>query len=108
MEPWGGSSRDPIDNKCVTGDVITHPKLDGKYLVIEAKYSGGGYGHGPHDIFPDRWSLTLRKIDPETGEIANKGMTMFQSGCFTFGCILGDPPPEVVGKMRKVVTWVDA
>ena len=72
------------------GDIFktTKSKIDtgewaGEYLVVEAKWDGGGTGHGPHDVYPDGWSIVAKKLkdgnyDPEGNEIH-----FYQSGSFT-------------------------
>jgi len=48
------------------------------FEVLDARYSGGGYGHGFHDVYPDGWCIRARRVDkPEVI------IEFYQSGCFT-------------------------
>lgn len=51
--------------------------LRGKYIVTYAGLSGGGTGHGPHDVYPDGWCINAQKADNP-----NIKISFYQSGCF--------------------------
>lgn len=76
---------------------LTRAKAE--YVVIEAKMQGGGTGHGPHDVFPDGWCITAkrlksgRKWDPNGEEI-----TFYMTGCFIN--LITSNEILVVGKMK--------
>lgn len=55
----------------------------GNYVVETADLAGGGTGHGPHDVYPDGWYISARKL--KNGKYDPKGMVVlfYQSGCFT-------------------------
>ncbi len=68
------------------------------YVVEHAEISGGGTGHGPHDVFPDGWLVQARKLNPDTTYNPKEELIEFyQSGCFTDLI----KTVEVVGKMEK-------
>ena len=49
------------------GDVVSHRSIGpGEWVVIWTDMSGGGTGHGPHDIYPDGYRLILRKLKKGT------------------------------------------
>ncbi len=56
----------------------------GEYVVYSAKMSGGGTGHGPHDVFPDGYHVVAVKLDL-TDQYNTDGLKIhfYQSGCFT-------------------------
>lgn len=70
-KPSGG------ETKASAGDV-------GNYVVVDARQTGGGTGHGPHDVYPDGWYITARQL-LESGSYNSKGrrISFYQSGCFT-------------------------
>ncbi len=68
------------------------------YIVEEARMAGGGYGHGPHDYYPDGWQVTARRLALDcTYNPRAKTIRFYQSGCF-IDTIKQVP---VIGKMRK-------
>lgn len=66
--------------------------LVGKYIVTRTVMDGGGTGHGPHDIFPDGWSVTAQMV----GRL-NQTIRFYQSGCFT----AINAKVRVVGKAKQ-------
>lgn len=74
----------------------------GEYVVVKARKSGGGYGHGPGDCYPDGHEVTAKKLnngkfDPEAVEIR-----FYQSGCFT---VVWQNDVQVLRKMKRKVTF---
>jgi len=67
---------------------------DTLWVVASTEMSGGGTGHGPHDVYPDGWGVRATQVD---GEGVPTGETLFfrQSGCFTNELLPEDV--EVVG-----------
>ena len=58
--------------------------FEGTYVVTRTAMSGGGTGHGPHDVYPDGYKVAAIKLS--NGETFNpKGLkiSFYQSGCFT-------------------------
>lgn len=51
--------------------------LQGKYIVIKTENTGGGCGHGSHDIYPDGHKVTCESVDKK------HRVSFYQSGCFT-------------------------
>jgi hypothetical protein len=66
--------------------------LVGRYIVVRTAMTGGGTGHGPHDVFPDGWSVTARMVGRMHQEVS-----FYQSGCFT----AMNEEVEVVGKAKQ-------
>lgn len=65
------------------GDLIAHPKLgEGIYRVTATAMTGGGTGHGPHDIYPDGHQLTLMRERDGVIDWSEKPKHFYQSGCF--------------------------
>lgn len=69
-----------------------------KFVVEEAKWQGGGYGHASY--YPDGWHIEARRLDkgrkynPE-GEIISFYMTGFT-------CRIEAKNVKIVGKMQKI------
>lgn len=68
----------------VEGDVYPTDYLIGEYVVINTEMTGGGTGHGPHDVYPDGWKVLAKKLS-EGGEWDHDGVhiSFYQSGSFT-------------------------
>ena len=65
------------------GDLIQHPKIgEGTYRVTGTALTGGGYGHGPGNYYPDGHELTLMPESNGTVDWSAKPKHFFQSGCF--------------------------
>jgi hypothetical protein len=62
--------------------VFTVP--EGQYLVTKTKFTGGGTGMGPHDVFPDGHHVTCKKLG-FNGKFVEDGLEInfYQSGSFT-------------------------
>jgi hypothetical protein len=76
------------------GDVLIHNKLGrDRWVVVATVMTGGGTGHGPHDIYPDGHRLTLRRLLPGTDNIdwATPEEEFYQSGSFVEKVMLNDP-----------------
>lgn len=67
--------------------------FSGKYIVIKTEITGGGYGHGPHDVYPDGHKVTCVKADNESVKVS-----FFQSGSFT--CMIKDIEPVGVARLK--------
>ena len=74
------------------------------FTVIHTDMTGGGTGHGPHDVYPDG-----HQVIAEDG--AGRRVLFFQSGCFV-GMVTPDdiewvsgPPDEEPGRVSKEVLW---
>lgn len=67
-----------------------------RYVVVHTELSGGGTGHGLHDVYPDGWCVQARLLTNE-GQYNSRGelITFYQSGCFR--CMVENP--LVVGTM---------
>lgn len=50
--------------------------LQGKYVVIQTKMTGGGTGHGPHDVYPDGHYVTCKNLKNDFE------VSFYQTGCF--------------------------
>ena len=100
-------------SKLQAGDVIQIlKKKDGVsvnkcYLITQAKMGGGGTGHGPHDVFPDGWLLTLSLLGKSMiWSQSAKIIHLYQDGfggCFTDTVVLKDDEFAVVAKME--INW---
>jgi len=67
------------------GDVLTHPRLKGEWVVVATQMAGGETGGGMtgHDDWPDGHEIVLRMLD-ERGGVDWKApeKRFYQSGCF--------------------------
>lgn len=109
---------------CAVGDVIKSDKFyvwrknrDGSYhlssgptvsgnewLVIETKMTGGGTGHGPHDVFPDGHEVTIQMLNYGNKPDTSLTLKFYQNGCF----INMIPPENIkwIKTLKKGVTVV--
>ena len=97
----GGSLKigDYKPKKKLTFDTST---LAGNYVVIHTNFGGGGTGMGLHDVFPDGWHVTARRLHSDglaSGRYNPEGQQVefYQTGCFT----AMNPNVKVIGKMKK-------
>lgn len=53
-------------------------------MVVRTAMDGGGFGHGPHDYFPDGWHVFVKKLNSD-GSYRHRAKTrdFYQSGCFS-------------------------
>ena len=72
-------------------------RADAYFVVERAVLEGGGTGHGPHDIFPDGWHVSARRLD-ESGTYDHNGevVDFYQIGCFIY--MVNEV--EVMGKIK--------
>lgn len=57
---------------------------DAKFVVEQTAMTGGGTGHGPHDVYPDGWQVTARRLTDEGNYDPNgESVYFYQSGSFT-------------------------
>lgn len=95
-----------MKDKAKVGDVLRSRRFTGKekhlWVVEDARMGGGGTGHGPHDIYPDGWQVTVRRL--KRGKYDPKGDTIrfYQSGCFTAECMITPAEIDLTKKMKKV------
>lgn len=82
--------------------------LVGEYLVTKTAMTGGGTGHGPHDVFPDGHQVTAVKLPtkgaPSYVKQVPHEVSFAQTGCF-------DTTTKMAGKtaIRKGrLQWVDS
>lgn len=68
----------------VKGRTLDLGYLEGAYVVERAACQGGGTAHGPHDVYPDGWCVTARKLfDDGTHNPLGAEVSFYQSGAFT-------------------------
>lgn len=53
-------------------------RASARFVVTSAIMTGGGTGHGPHDIYPDGLRIRAKRLDKKQETIE-----FFLSGCFT-------------------------
>ncbi len=100
-----------MNRRCKVGDIIDHPsfltiptkdtlyitdlnnKIGHHWVVVETSMTGGGTGHGPHDVFPDGHEVIIKLLNYSDKSLLNghHSIRFYQSGCFT-GLIL---PKEI-------------
>jgi hypothetical protein len=84
-------SKRPVTTEAKIGKVFsTNPKkkfdtasLAGEYVVENAYSGGGGTGHGDHDVYPDGWNVTARKLKNGKHDPTGPVVSFYQSGSFT-------------------------
>lgn len=100
----------------IVGDVFTSPKIKKgkvKCLVVKTCYSGGGFGHGPGDEFPDGWCVRYIELPKTATDSQNsivqllekKTKSFYQSGCFTDSCMILPKDTTRIGRMKETRTW---
>ena len=67
--------------------------LAGDYIVTKTDMSGGGTGHGPHDVVPDGHHVTCRHTKHQFE------VQFYQSGCFN--CMVRPGEVEIIGKAKQ-------
>lgn len=87
----------------LVGETEEHYETDdliGEYVVELTRMSGGGTGHGLHDVYPDGHHVRARRLS-ESGFYDPNGIVVefYQSGCFTN--MIGEDDVEVKRKMSK-------
>lgn len=60
-----------------------------EFVVVETILTGGGTGHGPHDVYPDGHHVVAQEVGGE------RLVRFYQSGCF-----VGMRPPEDIELIR--------
>jgi hypothetical protein len=78
------------DNGIVSGndgsiDTSFKVKPGKKFVVINAKWSGGGTGMGRHDVYPDAWQVIAKALK-EDGSWNDKGIIIRfnqQTNCYS-------------------------
>ena len=82
--------------------------LAGRYVVVKTTFSGGGTGHGPHDVFPDGHHVYCEKlIPPDLPSYEHHEhwkLDFYQTGCFT--AMIEEDEIEVVGHAER--RWEEA
>lgn len=95
------------------GEYKIDPSYDGRdalrasaeFVVEKACSDGGGTGHGPHDVFPNGWHVTARRLFADgTYNARGEVITFYQSGCFE-GMV---KEVEFVRSMRLTFTAIPA
>lgn len=80
-----------------TGIIEDIADLDTLWVVTATELSGGGTGHGSHDVYPDGHGVTALQVD-ETGEPTGKKLFFYQTGCFNG--MLKPKHVRIVGKAK--------
>jgi hypothetical protein len=57
--------------------------LAGDYVVTRTADEDGGTGMGPHDVYPDGWHVTAKKLKNGRWDENGIEISFYQSGCFT-------------------------
>lgn len=81
-------SEDEVTN--FVDKIVGYPKQEtfvlnpGNFVVTETKSDGGGYGMGVHDVYPDGWHVTCKRL-AEDGSFDKNGeeIDFYQNGSFS-------------------------
>lgn len=69
-----------------------------EWVVLHTEMSGGGTGHGPHDVYPDGHRVKARRLRPDgTYDPDGQEIGFYQSGCF-----IGMVEPDKVTITRQM------
>ena len=85
----------------VAGQVITHQKLKGEWIIV-ATQMAGGFAPGGHDDYPNGHEIVLRNLmwgSSENIDWSVPEKRFYQSGCFIPEVMLTNP--KVVRSMAK-------
>lgn len=88
-------------------DAFDESRPSAKFVVTRAEAAGGGTGHGPHDVYPDGWEVVAKRLHVD-GSYDPDGETIlfYQTGQLGSHCYTCQADAEVIGKMRRITTWV--
>lgn len=76
----------------------------GIFVVVEAKLTGGGTGHGKHDIYPDGWEITAKRLKEDGSyDSDSEEIKFFQSGSFAHLVNVNIPVLRTMKKETKFV-----
>jgi hypothetical protein len=56
---------------------------EGEFVVTKTQYTGGGYGMGQNDVYPDGHHVTCKKLKDGLYDPKGIEVTFYQSGSFT-------------------------
>ncbi|MFF2532431.1 hypothetical protein ACFVS2_26550 [Brevibacillus sp. NPDC058079] len=70
----------------------------GEYVVVHTELSGGGFGHGIHDEYPDGHEVRCKKMKDGLYDPNGIEITFYQSGFF-----LNKITPEQIQPIRKMI-----
>ena len=70
----------------------------GEYVVVHTELSGGGFGHGIHDEYPDGHEVRCKKMKEGLYDPKGIEITFYQSGCFS-----NMITPEQIQPIRKMI-----
>ncbi|PZR93495.1 MAG: hypothetical protein DI537_10265 [Stutzerimonas stutzeri] len=68
---------------------------DQVYLVVGTAMTGGGTGHGLHDVYPDGHEVRAVPVGTPAEEIGTRFVRFYQSGSFASDLM---PPPVILLK----------
>ncbi|PZT57359.1 hypothetical protein [Paenibacillus silvae] len=61
----------------------TYPELIGDYVVVNTEFSGGGYGHGMNDYYPNGHRVFCKKLNNQQWDANEIEVNFYQTGSFT-------------------------
>ncbi|WPS85658.1 hypothetical protein SMD22_00975 (plasmid) [Brevibacillus halotolerans] len=71
--------------------------LIGEYVVIHTELSGGGFGHGIYDEYPDGHKVKCKKLKDGHFDPNGIEVSFYQSGCFS-----NMITPDMIKPIRKI------
>lgn len=78
-----------------------------EFIVLDVQESGGGHGHGAHDVYPDGHYVIAQEVG------GDREVSFYQTGCF-IGLVSPEEITRVSGPtdkyvaLKRVVTWEEA
>ncbi|MFE6075622.1 hypothetical protein ACFVQB_14215 [Paenibacillus sp. NPDC057886] len=73
--------------KSYTSDVKVseqnYEELVREYVVVKTEFSGGGYGHGMNDYYPNGHKVYCRKLNNQRWDANEIEVNFYQTGSFT-------------------------
>ncbi len=90
-------------------DAFDETRPGATFVVIRAEAAGGGTGHGPNDVYPDGWEIIAQRLNADGSyDPDGERILFYQTGQLGSHCYTCQADAEVIGKMRKITTWVPA
>lgn len=85
-------------------DAFDESRPSAKFVVTRAEAAGGSTGHDP---YPDGWEVVAKRLHVDGSYDADGETILFyQTGQLGSDLYSGRADAEVIGKMRKITTWV--
>jgi hypothetical protein len=86
------------------GDVIEIEGETGQFVATQTELTGGGYGHGSHDVYPDGYQVTAKALmmlgDQWEWDANGRVIRFMQKGQAGSNCYSTERGATIVGRMQ--------